>query len=220
MAGVAMGADTLDAVPLELESSTCNFSTTTLSNYTLAFVLDWNSLVKEPNYIFYVTGEYSKNSNQLSHLGLGLNSDNLSVWRAYMSEPPVALTTGLDTPVDTERTDVAFATLVYANYCKNASTNYPSFYLTLWGADGKELVSYMPKNNANISITSYRTSNDSITINTDVVEYAEVYYEQELSADSAKLVASSLASKLIPEPTTATLSLLALAGLAARRRRK
>ncbi len=219
MAGVAMGADTLDAVPLELESSTCNFSTTTLSDYTLAFVLDWNSLVKEPNYIFYVTGKYSRDSNQLSHLGLGLNSNKLSVWRAYMSEPN-AVDTDLDTLVDTERTDVAFATLVYANYCKSASTNCPSFYLTLWGADGKELVSYMPEKNANVNISSYRSSNDSITINTDVVEYAEVYYEQELSADSAKLVASSLASKLIPEPTTATLSLLALAGLAARRRRK
>lgn len=219
MAGVAMGADTLDAVPLEFESSTCNFSTTTLSDYTLAFVLDWNALVKEPNYIFYVTGESSRLSGQLSHLGLGLGDNKLSVWRG-VTEDPSEFSTSLDTEVDTTRTDVAFATLVYANYCKSATINYPSFYLTLWGADGKEIVTYMPEKNANVSITPYRSSNDSITINTDVVEYAEVYYGTELDEGEAKLVASSLASKLIPEPTTTTLSLLALAGLAARRRRK
>ena len=37
---------------------------------------------------------------------------------------------------------------------------------------------------------------------------------------STKSVAASTVAKVIPEPTTATLSLLALAGLAMRRRRK
>ena len=40
------------------------------------------------------------------------------------------------------------------------------------------------------------------------------------SLDDAKSIMSAQAARLVPEPTTATLSLLALAGLAARRRRK
>ena len=47
------------------------------------------------------------------------------------------------------------------------------------------------------------------------------FYTGAWTADSLKqLTASTLQAKLVPEPTTATLSLLALAGLAARRRRR
>ena len=58
---------------------------------------------------------------------------------------------------------------------------------------------------------------DSVTVNTDLVK-AVAIYNSALSADEAKAVGVNMLT--IPEPTTATLSLLALAGLAARRRRK
>ena len=67
----------------------------------------------------------------------------------------------------------------------------------------------------------YKYSNDGIaylTYNSDVMATPEVTVGTDWTAQS--LIASTEAAVLVPEPATATLSLLALAGLAARRRRK
>ena len=59
------------------------------------------------------------------------------------------------------------------------------------------------------------TSNGRYTGYVDDIQFYNVS-----SLDDAKSIMSAQAARLVPEPTTATLSLLALAGLAARRRRK
>lgn len=59
----------------------------------------------------------------------------------------------------------------------------------------------------------------SIYINTDLVK-AVTIMTGEINDATAKAGVTNLAAAMVPEPTTATLSLLALAGLAARRRRR
>ena len=59
----------------------------------------------------------------------------------------------------------------------------------------------------------------SIYINTDLVK-AVTIMTGEIDDATAKAGVTNLAAAMVPEPTTATLSLLALAGLAMRRRRK
>ena len=71
------------------------------------------------------------------------------------------------------------------------------------------------KNNAVESITNAFIATEA-TVNATYVDSFTIYSEY---MDTTKTAALS-ASRLVPEPTTATLSLLALAGLAARRRRK
>ena len=95
-------------------------------------------------------------------------------------------------------------------------------YLTLKGTDGNLTV--YSGGNTGIAFTHNSVYNTNIDVATVSFEnsfatHAQVY-SAALDADAAKAVGQSLVSTSVPEPATATLSLLALAGLAARRRRK
>ena len=74
--------------------------------------------------------------------------------------------------------------------------------------------------------SSSNTSLNSVYVNSDYIEALQFDTTWRstgvvnLNADFATKAAAKLTSAAVPEPTTATLSLLALAGLAARRRRK
>ena len=100
-------------------------------------------------------------------------------------------------------------TLVIDRPCDNNSGNGNNVGLTLYDVNG-ERVWYCEALGA-----SSNTSISSFKLNTDYITSAAVTPAL-LSASQA----GSAAAALIPEPTTATLSLLALAGLAARRRRR
>ncbi len=67
--------------------------------------------------------------------------------------------------------------------------------------------------------TFTQTSLGSVSITSDAVQSAACYYGVATGEEVATLTKQA-ATGVVPEPTTATLSLLALAGLAARRRRK
>ncbi len=67
--------------------------------------------------------------------------------------------------------------------------------------------------------TTYPATLGSVTITSEAVQSATCYYGSATEAEAGDL-AKKAATDAVPEPTTATLSLLALAGLAARRRRK
>lgn len=74
--------------------------------------------------------------------------------------------------------------------------------------------------------TNNNTSFDAITVNTSLISSIAIdpSYPEIVDAGAANYAAAAIGRALqaavIPEPTTVTLSLLALAGLAARRRRK
>ncbi len=62
---------------------------------------------------------------------------------------------------------------------------------------------------------------DNLLVHSDIFPVDAVYvYNQVLEGDTLTAASKAAYGAAIPEPATATLSLLALAGLAARRRRK
>ena len=108
--------------------------------------------------------------------------------------------------------DVAFAGLVYTF----EATGGTKVSVTLLSLDGTEIV------NSYVTADGLKSSSAGATALTfgDMVA-TSYYFDTPVSeADSKTLVQLAATTAPIPEPTTATLSLLALAGLAARRRRK
>ncbi len=74
-----------------------------------------------------------------------------------------------------------------------------------------------------VSLTSNTAKKQTATLSwidaDNVAQTATAQYDGRMNGD-ASWAGSGVVTKVVPEPTTATLSLLALAGLAARRRRK
>ena len=107
---------------------------------------------------------------------------------------------------------VAYAGMVYAHSLQsNVSSTYAA--LTLCDAEGKVLVSTY----AGVNKLGSRDFDGCRFEFGDVVT-ASYFYNQAVTEENAMKGLALTAA--IPEPTTATLSLLALAGLAARRRRR
>ncbi len=106
---------------------------------------------------------------------------------------------------------VASAGLVYS-FGKTSGT---AVAFTLIGNDGSVLVdSYVLAG----GLKSQNAGAAALTFGDSVA--ASYYFNEYMGGDAADMKALAGAVASIPEPTTATLSLLALAGLAARRRRK
>ena len=115
------------------------------------------------------------------------------------------------------------------DYTKNAT--YTTFYLTVIGKDKDKkdvvynfMAQFNDESTFSAPVGSYLGGSsyydvdmlNKITINNPGLVDSMVFVDHALtSADRAELMANGL-----PEPTTATLSLMALAGLAARRRRR
>ncbi|MBO5683504.1 MAG: PEP-CTERM sorting domain-containing protein [Akkermansia sp.] len=156
-------------------------------------------------------------------LGLGLNSSGQvqGLWEAtagsgaalWSSSPKYAVSNLLDNSNVFVEDNVSYLTLgvvVGGDYQTNGYQGIGG--LVAYDADGTkvfEMNRLSAAGNAVDGITS-------ITINSAFVTQADIYTEVPYIAGGV----GSWAVKYIPEPTTATLSLLALAGLAARRRRK
>ena len=91
-------------------------------------------------------------------------------------------------------------------------------HMTLGLADGTYKELSMSGNNTSLKWSAGYDGWKTLGVNTDVV--SSVYLFQGAIDKTTALALNKAATAAIPEPTTATLSLLALAGLAARRRRK
>ena len=104
--------------------------------------------------------------------------------------------------------NAAYAGMVYTHDAENGS----SVYFTILDKDNKELTqsSYITNEYLKSSAT-----HDTIAFHPSTT--ATFYYDMALNAHQAQALAIAAAS--VPEPATAMLSLLALAGVAARRRR-
>lgn len=106
--------------------------------------------------------------------------------------------------------NAAYAGMVYTHDAVNGS----SVYFTILDKDNKELTQSSYITNAYLYLKSSAT-HDSIAFHSSTT--ATFYYDMALNAHQAQALAIAAAS--VPEPATAMLSLLALAGVAARRRR-
>ncbi len=104
--------------------------------------------------------------------------------------------------------NVAYAGMVYTHDAANGS----SVYFTILDKDNKELTQSSYITNAYLKSSA---THDSIAFHPSTT--ATFYYDMALNAHQAQALAIAAAS--VPEPATAMLSLLALAGVAARRRR-
>ncbi len=91
--------------------------------------------------------------------------------------------------------------------------------LTIQGLTSSDItIDITESNNYSITLTELPADVINITFVDGENIYTATLTEIDLQANSGRLVADM--STNVPEPTTATLALLALAGLAARRRRR
>lgn len=130
-----------------------------------------------------------------------------------------AYSVGMNTGTGFESTDfwaggvVAAITLTY-EYSKGTTATF-----ILLDAEGNVLQSV--GGNYNTSLRGTGLSYSTIVFDSEIVTEGYVFNQVVTTAEEAKALGQAAATAaLVPEPTTATLSLLALAGLAARRRRK
>ena len=125
---------------------------------------------------------------------------------------PTGVSTSLEGLGSIFTTDVTDAVLTYSHSAEGGSIAY----LTVMKTDGT-LLNYADKR-GNYKATGNNRHVETFTFNDAYVLSADAYVVD--SVISAADAFTLNKNKLVPEPTTATLSLLALAGLAARRRRK
>ena len=179
----------------------------------------------KPDY-FMFTGFWAGNTT--GSLGLANNgsstSDTTGVWSSWVKGTSKANNTdaGLGS-VFTSATNwenIDSVALVYSYSTPETGATTTNVALSIGYTDGSEITTY-GNTKSNIvfnGISGFAAT--GVTINdTYVTSYdvSNVYSD----LDTAKTMSAALiSSQAIPEPTTATLSLLALAGLAARRRRK
>lgn len=150
------------------------------------------------------------------------NDDESGFWGSYVkaSSSGKAVDTGLGR-VFTSSTDwdtIKNISLVYSYSTPESRATTTNVAFTIAYLDGTISTQGATKNNIVFNGVSGFTSTGVTVNDTYVVSFdANTNYT---TLDEAKSLSAAMASASIPEPTTATLSLLALAGLAARRRRR
>ena len=146
------------------------------------------------------------------YLGFSTANDAMSVPTDQATQWPSSSITTTD-PVHRYTTDGYF----YGWFSKASTDNATGTGTgTNIGDDAKITLTYTAKSSGNIlEVKLDRTSDDSvITMNNITLKATDLEFKT-LTGGNV-----TFSSQSVPEPTTATLSLLALAGLAARRRRK
>lgn len=214
------------ATPVTFEEASQSYT----NEFAVALTLDLSFLTSQETTYFTIGGANADPSvSTTPSVGLGFD--------AYYGEHSSMLNGAFDSKIYTEiTTEERYITLVY-NYSYSHDEAYDvyntSFTLSMyrWNENG-ELIgdpfvkTATRKGNAIGSLSSYE-------INEQYVKSSELYLSN-LGTDEIESVAVRLKDALfssdggdtpgtdttVPEPATATLSLLALAGLAARRRRK
>ena len=235
-AGVAMAATEIDLTD-KWEGNTANISSVTFTDGKATFFLtlnleqldDWTTADGNVS-LGYLSADNTNNATTM--LGTSINSQfgTIRNWRNNgIGDSFQGTISTLPLPDDINGVEYAYATLVsYVYTYNNASKIKTDMYL--WSKDLKK-VDELTSNTSTLGSTLLiGKSYSSFTINSDYVYSDQVaLYNGQLSADQDPYeIAKSLlpaastpgTDSTVPEPTTATLSLLALAGLAARRRRR
>ncbi len=216
LAGMASAAEYV--LTLDAQTATGNFDTTATAGYITA-VLDldtFKTLVTTQTsdclMTFTLNGVTDKSGNPIVNVGAGTQDNTIkgthnavgSTVTAFYTPKPDSLS-DLSTKLDFD--DIASVGLTFA-YNK---TDGSKIILTTLANDGTYTDYVSP-----VSGLKWSSSNISgANIDAHYIDFAKVYtgtYTEEELINTAH-------SLVTPEPATATLSLLALAGLAARRRR-
>ncbi len=210
------GAQTITPSGTTFSSASGNYE-----QFTMTFIFDCNSLVAAYNAATESTSvkgmetAYNGNSNKL---GVGFK---VTVSNAGKTLQAVAQA---GNNADDKSPSADLSTLI-------GSTDKLVLTLVYNGSSGTTLYTYNPLTDtiaAGATATTYKYKNHNhynsfwVTNNSWAKSAESVYVFDTAKTNTTDLLAISKAAYLeaIPEPATATLSLLALAGLAARRRRK
>lgn len=242
LAGISFGAAPDLATANITTNGTTNSYWTLDGNFTVALTLDVTELRKvlekgqAPSWgtdlVSYVangtlTGVCTNggsSNNQINTSGLYARWGDTTNWNSVQWQGSVGLS---DLNGDAEGTgwdSVTSAGLVYS-FGATAGT---AVSFVMYDANGSALVeSYVEAG----GLKSGSATNQELTLHSDIVA-ASYFFDDRLvnsetdyktlaaAAAGAAIPATEGWTRIIPEPTTATLSLLALCGLAARRRRK
>ena len=242
-AGMAMGADKV----LDLDSSETSKGEYTLSgitgnNFTVAIILDLDTMKQTAASSDSVTLLFSMD-------GVSMRGETAYDYRAGLSlyENHVMASNGTSSDWDKAVPKYAITTTASGDYqslknvCPWANQDVTGVSMVMTGgkilSNGRDAITaYVYVMMANGDIVSYKGSRNwgnyvmdrytALTIGSDFVDSVRVYdynmTDAETLAEAKAMLGSSNSGGdgNVPEPTTATLSLLALAGLAAHRRRK
>lgn len=210
----------------EWKGTTASFAPNTFgfgdNSVTVAVELNWDAVIN----CDVTTCIFALNDASNTKLGMGVevaSNKYIDLWyRDYVDWAY------LSTPLTPDITSAAQAVLVYTSQIIAENTYTLDAYLYLYNESGELLnpdsLHFGPKDTKGDIVFGTITG---INYNAEMVNDGkiEVYNRFISNKDDAEAVAehvklsSSSSNSSIPEPTTATLSLLALAGLAARRRR-
>ncbi len=219
---------TLAAANGKVEISTETITTSGYGNFSVTVVVDaeaFQTLVKNKDYTTFGTAMiFASSAVQSESLGVcynGSSSSNMSgLWGAHGNATALTTKNGDfgDAMGDNLKSTFESTTFESIAFTMTVDGSGLQCYLTMVEADGTLTEISSGK------ISSYRFSNfgqlGSISYNTEYVKYmtlTDTYLDTMSEASVANKEALALAS--IPEPATASLSLLGLAALMMRRRR-
>ena len=202
-------------------------NTLTLLTATVAVTLNLSKMDVDANTpIFTIQGTHSSNGTNVLY-GVGIEKasfgDCLDTW--YGTQPDYQTQTL--TLSKTEIENASYGVVVFT-IAHDTTSNYSTLseLLFLYDEDGNLMndgKAYPGTTSNGKRKRTYFADFDYINITSDLVYGAEVYgtvFDDKQLYDLADgMMKVCMGNSNIPEPTTATLSLLALAGLAARRRR-
>lgn len=230
-ASVATAEDVTHLLEWNESKTEANLNKVDFTNkeFSVALTLDMNMMTSVDAPIFYVMGKNADTSVSTTPThGLGYDSYDNDICGWYNNSYDGKLAT----PYSLNGAQGAnYATVVYTFKTEITGESYNCFFsknITFWDTDGTQIGESILKSNnrkgSTLGTLSTLTLQSSYV--TDIYFYNEVLTSENGSLEAAinqlkeGFTASEPSSPTVPEPATATLSLLALAGLAARRRRR
>lgn len=189
---------------------------------TVAISLNWGKIVQleaSNNEFFTISGPYSGStaqSNGTKYVGTGLKVDYLYNYElgGYGGDNKKSYESVHTLKIENETLyskNVEYATIVFT---MNAPTNERAVYLQLWD---KNMNLLFEDGSDSPSAPINQSSAVAISYNGTLVNDLHLYSGMLDSSEAAANIAYTMLT--IPEPTTSTLCLLSVLGLAARRRR-
>lgn len=202
---------------------------------SVAFILNdsvYSTLSDVATPLFYLEGVNKSGENPgtcVTRIGVSMQgseeeSFSASLWRENTAFSSAPWTGGfIDLPIAVE--DVVYTTMVFTVQTKDATRGNVTIKYDCYGHNAAGEIIVSTENIKTMSSTqtvSYSDMGDcykDFYINPNAISLENVKLFNGV-IDNQQAVVTALVQDNIPEPATATLSLLALAGLAARRRRK
>ena len=201
-----------------------NNTTATTKNLTLVFNVDISDILA--NHSTYESKPVLVNlTDSISHtynigLSIGYYDSSSNSIEAYQYNGKAQTSSGKYIKVPSDADYYTISLTCYETIINEKTRIYWAPTLYAWSKQNDGTLKeekYTPSSNWSIG----QSMNDiTLNFNTDLVDSVYVYNSVLTGEDLFKAAETAVKNSLnVPEPTTATLSLLALAGLAARRRR-